>query len=135
MNRINPLYIGVFLIILIGFISYKLNIATDEYNEAKDEHKERLSLAIELKSLKNIYSDKNRIKKSLQKILRHSSLKSAKIVQDKTNSGLKIDSKSMDMKALNFLMGKLLNGTYQITTMKIKKLSDLRVSLYVEIKW
>ncbi|MEA2100524.1 MAG: hypothetical protein U9P72_10395 [Campylobacterota bacterium] len=135
MNRINPLYIGVFLIIVISFISYKLIVVTDEYNKAKDDYKERLSLANELKSLKIVYADKDRIKKSLQKILRHSSLRDAKINQTKTKSSLKIDSKSMDMKALNFLMGKLLNGTYQIATIKIKKLSDLRVGLEMEIKW
>jgi len=135
MNRINPLYIGVTLIVLISFISYKLNVVTDEYNEAKIEYKKTLALANELKSLENVYGDKKRIKKSLEKILNHSSLRGSEINKDFTKSTLKIDSKSINIKALNFLMGKLLNGTYQIRSMKIKKLSDLRVSLELEIKW
>jgi len=135
MNRINPLYIGLSLVVLLSFISYKLNMVTNEYDVAKSEYKETLALANELKSLKNVYGDKKRVKKSLQKILNHSSLRVSEINKSFTKSTLKIDAKTIDVKALNFLMGKLLNGTYQITNIKIKKLSDLRVSLELEIKW
>jgi len=135
MNRINPLYIGLALVILISFISYKLNMVANEYDVAKSEYKETLALANELKSLKNVYSDKKRVRKSLQKILNHSSLRGVEINKSFTKSTLKIDAKTLDIKALNFLMGKLLNGTYQIKNIKIKKLSDLRVSLELEIKW
>jgi len=135
MNRINPLYLGLSLIVLITFISYRLNSLSNEYILAKNEYKERLALANELSSLKNVYADKKMVRKSLEKILNNSTLKKYKFNKTFTKSSLKIEAKSLDIKGLNFLMGKLLNGTYQIKALKIKKLSDLRVSLELEIKW
>ena len=135
MNRINPLYAGGFLVVILLFMFFKLGRAEDEYLEAKDSYKQTLLLANELSALKAVYSDKNRAKKSLLKILRHSSLKSAEISQKMNKSSIKISSKSMDIKAINFLMAKLLNGTFQISSLKIKQLSEIRVSLEMEIKW
>ena len=135
MNRINPLYAGGFLVVVLLFIFFKLGSAKDEYLEAKDSYKQTLLLANELSALKTVYSDKNRAKKSLLKILRHSRLKSAEISQTMNKSSIKISSKAMDIKAINFLMAKLLNGTFQINSLKIKQLSEIRVSLEMEIKW
>jgi hypothetical protein len=41
----------------------------------------------------------------------------------------------MDKNTLNLLMGKILNASFNITSMQIKKLSDDKVSLDMEIKW
>ena len=41
----------------------------------------------------------------------------------------------MDKNALNTLMGKLLNGAYNITSFKVRKLSPNSVSFDMEIKW
>ncbi len=135
MNRINPLHIGILLFVLLGFLLFKLSEAKSEYREAKSSYKETLAIANELSGLKAVYADRSRSKKSLQKILRHTSLRSTEIEKNIKKSGISISAKSMDMKALNFLMGKLLNGTYQIEGIKIKQLSDTKVSLNVEIKW
>lgn len=135
MNRINPIHIGILLIVILVFISMKLHSVQAEYNLEKDSYKKTLLLADELKGLKDVYSNKIQIKKSIQKILRHSSLRSANISQDMKKNRIKISSKSIDIKALNFLMGKLLNGTYQIDSLKIKRLSDIKASLDLEIKW
>ena len=135
MNRINPLYIGISLSVLLIFVFFKLNSATDQYYDAKESYKETLLLANELNGLNKIYSNSSKTKKNLKKILRHSTLKKAEIKQKITKSSIKISSQSMNIQSLNFLMGKLLNGTYQIQSLKIKQLSELRVSLEMEIKW
>jgi len=135
MNRINPLYIGLSLLLIIVFVSYKLNLITDEYVKSKEEYRKTLSLAEELKSLKSVYDDKDRYKKSLRKILRHSSLKNSNIKEVKGTKTVKLSSDNMDKKAINFLMGKILNDTYQIKSMKITRLNDLNVSLEMELVW
>jgi len=135
MNRINPLYLGAFLIIILMFVSFKLFSAEESYQETKDSYKQTLQLAQELSSLKVVYANKKQTKKSILKILRHSVLKSAEITQVMKKTNIQISSKSMDIKSINFLMGKLLNGTYQINSLKIKQLSEIRVSLDLEIKW
>ena len=50
-------------------------------------------------------------------------------------SSMLISSTSMEKNALNTLMGKILNGAYNISSLKIKKLSENSVSFEMEIKW
>jgi len=135
MNRINPLYAGIALVVLLIFVLFNLSNVTNEYHEAKESYKETLQLANELNGLNKIYANSSQTKKSLKKILNHSSLREANIKQKTTKSSIKLNSESMNLSALNFLMGKLLNSTYQIHSLKIKQLSEIRVSLEMEIKW
>ena len=133
MNRINPLHIGVLLIVVLMFFIFKLGEAKKEFHDTNTLYKETLSLSRELVGLREVYGDKNAIKKSINRILHQSSLKSANIVKKITSSGLKISSESMDRRALNSLMGKILNGSYNIASLKIKRLSDKTASLKMEI--
>jgi len=125
MNRINPLYLGGFLIVLLLFFSFKLSNAKADLAEAKESYKESLKLSTSLSELKKVYTKKPRL----------GAFKSASIVQTKTKSGVILDAKSIDIKELNSLMGKLLNGAYNIDALKIKKLSATKASLHLEIKW
>ena len=135
MNRINPLYIGALLVLILGFMILKLSDVKEDYSDAKSEYKETFKIANELSGLKSVYANKAKTKKSLQKVLRNATLRASKVQTKSKKSGMSISAKSMDMKALNYLMGKVLNGTYQIDRLKIKQLSEHRVSLDMEIKW
>ena len=135
MNRINPIYIGVFLLVVLAVLVGNLNSAKIELAQAKELYASTAELSNELSGLKNIYSAKNKTKSTLQKTLRHTLLRSASIEQKVKSSSMTISSDDMDIKALNFLMGKLYNGAYNISTLTIKKLSENKVSLYAEIKW
>jgi len=135
MNRINPLHIGILLIVILAFFIFQLGEAKKELHETNILYKETLTLSTQLVGLREVYGDKNAIKKSINRILNQSSLKSANIVKKVTSTGLKISSESMDRGALNSLMGKMLNGSYNIASLKIKRLSDKTASLKMEIKW
>ena len=135
MNRLNPLHIGALLIVVLLFISSKLVESKNQLLEAKISYQETQKVAIELSDLKKVYADKKRLKKSLYKILQLSSLRSANIVKTTKKSEIILSSKSMEKKALNSLLGKILNANFNIKILKIKKLSDKKASLYMEIKW
>ncbi len=135
MNRLNPLHIGVLLIVVLLFISSKLVESKNQLLEVKISYQETQKVAIELSDLKKVYADKKRLKKSLYKILQLSSLRSANIVKTTKKSEIILSSKSMEKKALNSLLGKILNANFNIKILKIKKLSDKKASLYMEIKW
>jgi hypothetical protein len=135
MNRLNPLYIGAVLIVILLFLSSQLLQKKEELQDIKNSYITTQKVAIELSSLKKVYSDKKRLKKSLQHILNLSSLRSTDIVQTDKNSATILNIKSMQQKALNLLMGKILNANFNIKILKIKKLSDKKASLYMEIKW
>lgn len=135
MNRMNPLYVGVLLLFVIIFLLFKLGGAKDELSEVKEEYAKTAKLATSLSGLKNIYANSKKSKKALRKILALSSLRSANIMQNDKKSNIILTASSMDKKSLNLLMGKLLNASYNITSMQIRKLSNDKVSMKMEIKW
>jgi len=135
MKNINPLHLIVLLLVLTVFLYFKLDSAKDELADVKESHQETLHLATQLKDLNNVYADKKRVEKALSIILKQHSLRSAKIEQEQKNNGVVISSNSMNKIALNSLMGKLLNGSYKIHSLSIKRLSDTKVSFKMEIRW
>lgn len=71
MNRINPLYLGAFLIVVLVFATFKLGGAKSELADAKEAYKQSSKLSTQLSTLKKVYSKKVKL----------SSLKSASVVQ------------------------------------------------------
>ena len=135
MNQVNPLHIGALLLVLIMFLFFKLSGIKDELVEVKQDYQISKKLAVDVNSLKSVYANKKKTKEALERILRQSSLKSASLNLKKEKKSIKISSQSIDTQALNFFMGKILNGSYDISLLKIKKLSQTTASLEMEIKW
>jgi hypothetical protein len=125
MNRINPIYVIIFLVGLLVVLFFKLNGIKNEFSEVKQSYKESLDLATQLSQLKKVYRQKLRLPYSI----------SSKVTQKKIKNGVAISSKNMDIKTLNSLMGKILNGAYKITDLNIKRVSDTEADFYMEIKW
>ena len=134
MNHVNPLHIGGLLGVIILFLFFQLSGAKSELKEAKSEYKKSEKIAVDLSSLKTVYADKKKSKKALERILSLSSVKQAKLTIKRDKKSIKIASKSVETKVLNSLMGKILNGSYKITYLKIKKLSETKASLSLEIQ-
>jgi len=135
MNRINPIHILIFLFVLFLFFMLGLKNVKTELTEAKVAYRETLELALQLKGLNEIYSDKQSVIQSIDRILKQSSLQSSHIEKKITSSSIVLHSQSLGKIALNSLMGKFLNGAYNISELKIQKLSDEKASLTMEIKW
>lgn len=135
MNRINPIHIGILLIVILLFVAVKLSSAKSELQDVKDEYKTTLLVASKVSGLKAVYADKKKIQIGIKRVLDISSLKSANIEQKIKKDTYILSSESMDKNSLNILMGKLLNASYNISSFKIKKLSSEKVSFDMEIKW
>jgi len=135
MNQVNPLHIGALLLVLIMFLFFKLSGIKEELVQVKQEYAASKKLAVDVTSLKAVYANKKKTQNAIERILRQSSLKSASFNLKKEKKSIKISSQSMDAKVLNSFMGKILNGSYNITLLKIKKLSDTTASLEMEIQW
>lgn len=135
MNQINPLHIAVLLLTLLVFLSMQLGQKKEELLEANKAYQETLALASKVGSLNQIYKDKKRVKKSLFRVLKQPSLKFIKIQQKVMKSGVILTGASMNKKELNSLMGKIMNGSYNISALKIKKIAKDKVSFMMEIKW
>ena len=135
MNRVNPLYLGLLLLVVLMLSVYKLNSAKAELEEAKNSYAKTSKLANELTSLKAVYNDKKSLEKSLKRLLNQNSVKNATIEATYKKNNVKLSSGSIDKKALDYLMGKILNSTYNVVSLDIKKLSEEKASFKMEIKW
>ncbi len=135
MNRINPLYIGLLLVVVLLISVVQLNSSKGKLQEAKLSYKNISKLADNLVSLKKAYANKTKMEKSLRSLLRNKSLQASKMKATFKKSSVKLSSKSIDKNALNYLMGKLVNGSYHISSFEIKKLSEEKASFKMEIKW
>ena len=134
MNQINPLHIGALLGALILFLFFQLSGVQQELKEAKLSYRASEKIAVDLRSLKNVYADKKKSEKALNRILNQSSIKQAKLSIKRDKKSIHITSKSVEAKLLNSLMGKILNGSYKISSLKIKKTGERKASLDLEIK-
>lgn len=135
MNQINPLHIGALLVALIAFLFFKLHDVKSELVQEKSSYKRSEKLAVDVSSLKLVYDAKKKSQKAINRLVASSFLKKANLDVKRDKQSVKIESKSISLKALNFLMGKILNGSYKLTGLKIKRLSDEKASLKMEIKW
>jgi septal ring factor EnvC (AmiA/AmiB activator) len=114
---------------------YSLNSAKNSLRESKESFKSTQKIAYELSGLKKAYSEKKSKQRDMKRLLAQNVLKSATINADYKNSGVSISSKSINKNALDLLMSKLLNSTYDIRKMRIKRLNDEKAELDLEIKW
>ena len=135
MNRINPLHLIILLIVLLAFVMMKLNATKEELANAKVSYHQTVVLADKIKGLKSSYFNKTKVQKTINKILRNSLLSSSNISKKVTNSSILLTSKNMNEHSLNFLLGKILNGNYIVSELQIKRISDKKASLQLEIKW
>ena len=135
MNRVNPLHIGLLLAVVIAFLFFQLSSVKTELEEAQTSFETSEKLAVELSSLKSAYADKRKSKKALEKILSNRTIEAATLTVKRNKKSITIRSKSIDAKTLNTLMGKVLNTSFNIVSLKVKRLSDTKASLEMEIKW
>ena len=135
MNRVNPLHIIILLIVLLAFVMLKLNAAKEELVDTKSSYNQTVVLADKIKGLKSSYFNKTKVQRTINKILRSSTLRASNITEKVTNSSIFLTSKNMNIHSLNFLLGKILNGNYIVSELEIKQLTDKTASLRLEIKW
>lgn len=135
MNQINPLHIGAVLVVLLAFLFFKLSDAKSSLQEEKLLYQESKNLALQLSSLKEIYGQKEKTLLSVKRLLSQSSIKSSGVTMQQSKEGLILSAKSMNLTALNSLMGKLINGSYKIAALNIERVNESHASLKVEIKW
>ena len=135
MKRINPLHIGVLLTVFLLFFTLKLSTLKDTLKNEKKAYQETAQIATKLQGLKAVYTDKNGVKKSLNRVLHQRVLKSANIEKKFNTKGVVLSAESVTLQELNFFMGKILNGSYRITLLKIKRISKDKASLKLEIQW
>ncbi|MEO1954890.1 MAG: hypothetical protein ABGW74_09310 [Campylobacterales bacterium] len=135
MNRINPIHIFILIVVLFGFFTFKLNQTKEELRNIKNEYKKTLDVAIQIDAFKKSYKNKTQIKKKINKILKSHTLRKVNITKEIKNSKIILKSKEMDIASLNYLMGKVLNSTFIVSKLSIKKINNKKATFMMEIQW
>ncbi len=130
-KHINPLAVtaGLFLILCIVFLSVGSKRSSIEENALELSKFE--AKAKNLKSLKQTWSQKN-VHSKLNSILSSPKLKEiAKITSKK--SKITLELKSIDKNQLDMIVKNLLNESFEIKNIKIKRLDEITLDLKVEV--
>jgi len=135
MSRVNPLHIIVLLIVVVLFGFFKLSTIKSELQEEQKSYQASQKVATELLAYKKLYGDKKRVINGLRKIIKAPSLKAANIQLSRKSKSVELRSDSMELRELNRLFSKILNGAYKIKRFTIKSLDATHASVMVEIAW
>lgn len=135
MNRLNLLHVVLALVGLLILLNVFLSQKKENLEEVKIAYNETLVISKQLNSLNDVYSNKKRVQQSITRLLQQRSLRNAKIKQKITKSGIIFTSKSLSQSEVNSLMSKIINGTYNVYAVKIKKISKDKVSFMMELRW
>jgi hypothetical protein len=133
MNKINPLYIIGFFIVLSLFVYYKTSQKKYELTQLQENYKTTKELALKLHALKKAYSPQN--KKILSRILKSSILQSTNLKVKDSKTKTKITAKMINKSALNYLMNRIFNSTFNITKIDIRRVDNTHANLDMEISW
>jgi len=134
MKNINPLYIILLLVVVLIVVLFNLMQAKNTLHEAQNSFDKTKSMVHNIVDLQKSWDNKKRTKGSIRRILKSSSLRKAQITQKSKRGLIELYGGSVDSRSASYLISRLLNEPFTITTMKIRRLSKKRVSLYVEIK-
>lgn len=135
MKKINPLYIVALLLITLGFGVFELSQNKSALQEEQQAYAKTLELATKLKAYKEIYDKQEMAKRSLDGILKQNLLADAKIVRSDKGTQTTLSSDAIELRALDFLTGKLLNATYEIKKLKIERIDETKARFSMEIAW
>ncbi|MDX1294949.1 MAG: hypothetical protein R3302_01695 [Sulfurimonadaceae bacterium] len=133
MKQINPLYIALLLIAALMFVTVKLYQANEINKEAAASLQQTETMAKRIVTLKKEWDNGKKSYASLQRLLKTPMLRNAGVTGNKKSDSIQISAKQLDKKSLDYLMNKLLNGTYTVKALKIKRIDATTASFYAEV--
>ena len=134
MSRINPLYLLGLMLFLLVFVFVKLEDSKENQVSVKADYEKINTLALNIVSLKKTWSVGKKNKVKLEKLLRSGLLREAGIMKKYKRDSVTLSAESMGFKNSQYLLNKLLNDSFVIIGMKIKRLDEKTVSLKMDIK-
>jgi biopolymer transport protein ExbB/TolQ len=135
MSKINPLYILGLLVIFFLFSVLQLSKAKEEYKEQANSYQETRELALRLDGIKSVYTQEKVLQSKLDQLIKQLQTKGVELSKTESKKSTVISAMSIDLANLNTLMGKILNGSYQIKEINLQHISDEKARLRLEIQW
>lgn len=134
MRQVNPLYIILLLFVILFFVLFKLMSTKTALHEAQNSFHKTKEMVHNLVELRQNWDSEKRTKNSLGRILKSSMLNHTPITRRDKRGMIELHSSSMGSTSASYLTSRLLNETFVIKSMRIRRLSKEQVSFYAEIK-
>lgn len=131
--KINPLYVGLLLIVALIFSMYQLSESKTQLHESKNTLIKVEAMAEEIDALKRAWDSPKSTTTALDRLLKAPQLKSANIQKTKKRDRIVLKSKKANLKATNYFFVKLFNGAYILKKFDVERLDDESVSFSAEI--
>jgi len=133
MNKINPLYFVLLLLILLFFVVYKNYKIQDKISNSVQAITIFEQKADYISKLKKHWRDKKVIKRKVNSILKSPQLKGIKIDKEEKRNSIKISANELNAKKTRALFAKFFNAPLIIKSFDVKRYSDTNVSVSLEI--
>lgn len=134
MRQINPLYIVLLLCVVLFFVLFKLMQTKTQLHEVQSSFHKTKEMVHSIVELRDNWDNQKRTKNAISRILKSSMLSDTQILQKEKRGMIELHAYSMDAKSAGYLISRLLNETFLIKTMQIRRLSKDQLSLDVEIR-
>lgn len=128
MSRLNPIYIlalavTIFIISLTMFINKK-----SDFENLSKSYTLINSKAKTFNEYKTTWFDKNRVRNSLDKILKSSSFRNEKVLKHEDSNLIKVKLQSKNQRVLDQFLNRVLNDKFIIRKLQLEK-----DSIYLEV--
>ncbi len=134
MNKINPLYIlGFFVLVLVTMIIQNMSMQT-KIAEASQQVSVIKQVGQEISALKKHWKDPTQAKKNIDLLLSNRAFKAKVTKQEKKANIYKIALKDMDAATLDKFMSKVLNEYVVIKKISIDRVAESKISIAMEIE-
>jgi len=103
-------------------------------HEAQDNFHKTKEMVHHVVQLRQNWDNQKHTKNTLSRILKSSSLAHTEVTRRDKRGIIQLHSSSMDLKSASYLSSRLLNETFVIESMKIRRLNKEHVSFDAEIR-
>lgn len=134
MRQINPLYIILLLFVLLFFVLFQLIHTKAVLHEAQSNFDKTKEMVHNVIDLRQNWDNEKRTENALGRILKSSLLSRADIIRKDKRGIIELRSSTMDSKSASYLISRLLNESFVIKSMKIRRLNKEQVAFDAEIK-
>ncbi|WP_320033508.1 hypothetical protein [Halarcobacter sp.] len=128
MNKINPIYILAFVVVVFFISISTLNNKENEFKNLKKDITDLDTKGKIFSEYKNNWFNKNTVINKIDKIVKNAAYKNEKILKTQTKNVVRIKFESNNTKLLNSFLNRVLNEKFLL-----KKIDIEKTSIYLEI--
>jgi len=134
MNKINPLHIVAFLIVVILILIFKVNFIQKNINTLSYSIEKTKQSGIYLSEIKKEFGNKQKQVKFLKKFLKSNGLDKSPHKLRISSSEINIDIVNVESKLANKVVSKILNTSLLVSSFEIKDV-DFNKTIKIKIKF